>query len=69
MAKPKVASSLMFKRNMCHSLVIHLQEGSFTLKFEMRVVGMVGNHLVRDMAVQQILRKKGGFGCGIPDVL
>ena len=46
------------KQGHINILAVHLQLGSLTLALSLRDIRMVGNYLVTDLAVQQILRRK-----------
>ena len=41
-----------------HHVVVHPQQRSLTLTLYLRVIRMAGNHLVMDLAVHQVLRRK-----------
>ena len=65
-AKSKLAFSLMFKTCLCCIMVVHYWQKRFTLKLNMRVIRMAGNHLVFDQVVEQILGRNEAMGVGIP---
>ena len=51
-----------FKSGLHWVLLVHLWQRGLTLKLDFRVICMAENHLVMDVAVQQILSRKEAIG-------
>ena len=69
MRSGKAKTGLMFKSGELWILVVHLWQRNVRWAHSLRAVRMARSYLVTDLAVQQILGRRGPVGGGNPDVL